>query len=135
MLTFDVNWLAVLVAAVANMLVGAIWYGPLFSKRWMEENGFTMEQIESGQMAPRYMVAILNSVLMAFILANVIAWTGATGLMGGVMLGFLMWLGFNGFSFAANHAFEMRSTSLWFINTGVYLLGLLVIGAILGVWQ
>ena len=42
---FDINWIAVLIGAVVNMMIGAMWYGPLFGERWMEENGFTMEKI------------------------------------------------------------------------------------------
>lgn len=135
MLTFNLNWLAVLVALIANMIIGALWYGPLFGKRWMKELGLTMEDIQSGSMVQPYAVAILNSFLMAFILANVIAWTGTTGIANGLLLGLLMWVGFTGFTFAVNHAFEGRSLQLWVINSGTYLVGLLVMGAILAAWQ
>jgi hypothetical protein len=135
MLTFAVNWLAVLVALIVNMVIGALWYGPLFGKRWMAELGFTTEDIQSGPMVPPYLIAILNSFLMAFVLANAIAWAGVTGILGGLLVGLLMWLGFTGFTFAANHAFEGRSLVLWAINSGTYLVSLLVMGAILAVWQ
>ena len=134
MLSFDVNWLAVGVALIVNMVVGALWYGPLFGKAWMKENGFEMEDLQGGNFSP-YAVAILNSFLMAFILANVIAWTGTTTLLGGALLGFLMWLGFTGFTFAANHAFEMKTVRLWLINSVVYLVGLELMGIILALWQ
>jgi hypothetical protein len=71
---------------------------------------------------------------MAFFLANVLSWTGVSGLGAGIIVGLFMWLGFNGFSFAANHAFEGRSLKLWAVNAGIYLVGLLVMGAILGAW-
>ena len=135
MLTFDLNWLAILVSLIANMIIGALWYGPIFGKRWMSELGLTMEDIQSGSMWQPYSVAILNSFLMAFILANVIAWTGTTGIANGLLLGLLMWVGFTGFTFAVNHAFEGRSIMLWVINSGIYLVGLLVMGAILAAWQ
>lgn len=135
MLTLDVNWLAILVSMIANMVIGALWYGPLLGKRWMKELGLTMEDVESGQMWRPYAIAILNSFLMAFVLAHVIAWAGVTGIAGGLLLGLVMWVGFTGFTFAANHAFEQRSLQLWIINSGTYLVGLLVMGAILAVWQ
>jgi len=72
---------------------------------------------------------------MAFFLANVIAWAGVSGFLPGLLTGLFMWLGFTGFSFAANHAFEGRSALVWFINSGTYLVGLLVMGIILGLWQ
>jgi hypothetical protein len=135
MLTFSLNWLAVLVALIANMVVGALWFGPLFGKQWMKELGLTMEDIEGSDMVKPYGIAILNSFLMAFILANVIHWTGTSTLFGGVLLGLLMWVGFSGFSFAANHAFEGRSAPLWFYNSFGFLFGLIIQGAILGIWQ
>mgnify|MGYP003957455095 FL=1 len=134
MLTFDVNWIAIAVLVIANMALGAIWYGPLFGKPWMEATGIKMDDMEGKNMMPPYAVAIMNSFFMAFFMANVIAWTGTVSIGGGLFLGLLMWLGFTGFSFGVNHAFEMRSLNLWFINSGMYLVGLLIMGAVLAIW-
>lgn len=134
MLTFDVNWIAIIVLMFVNMAIGAVWYGPLFGKPWMEEIGIKLEDIEGKNMMPPYVVAILNSFFMAFFMAQVIAWTGTASMGGGLLLGFFMWLGFTGFSFGVNHAFEMRSALLWMINSGMYLVGLLVMGAVLTIW-
>lgn len=134
MLSFDVNWLAIIVAAVANMIVGAIWYGA-WAEPWLAGIGKTREWANANQNPRDYIVAILNSLAMAFVLANVLAWAGVTGLVGGLVTGLIMWVGFNGLAMGSNHAFEGRSMQLWFINSGVYLVGLLVIGAIVGLWQ
>ena len=69
------------------------------------------------------------------VLANVIAWADVTGIAGGLLLGLVMWIGFTGFTFAVNHAFEGRSIAHWAINACTYLVGLLIMGAILAVWQ
>ncbi|MBT3253470.1 MAG: DUF1761 domain-containing protein [Candidatus Marinimicrobia bacterium] len=134
MLTFDVNWIAIAVLVIANMALGAIWYGPLFGKPWMEATGIKMDDMEGKNMMPPYAVAIMNSFFMAFFMANVIAWTSTASLGGGLLLGLFMWLGFTGLSFGVNHAFEMRSLHLWFINSGMYLIGLLIMGAVLAIW-
>ncbi|HEX6303597.1 MAG TPA: DUF1761 domain-containing protein [Anaerolineales bacterium] len=134
MLSFDVNWIAVIVAVIANMVIGAAWFA-VFANPWMQGVGKTRQEIEGDQDWRPYAVAVLNSFLMAFVLANVIAWSGATGLLGGLVTGLIMWLGFTGFTFAVNHAFEGRSLTLWAINSGTYLVGLLVMGMILGVWR
>lgn len=133
MITFNVNWLAIIIAAVVNMAVGAGWYG-FFAKPWMEGNGFTREQIEADNSSMPYVVAGLNSITMAFVLANVINWTGATGLLNGLLTGLLMWLGFTALSMGSNHAFESRGFKMWGINAGMYMVGLMVIGAIIGVF-
>ena len=135
MLMLNVNWLAVIVCAILNMIVGSLWYRPLFGKRWMKEMGYTQKDIQSGPMWPSYLVAILNSLCMAFVLANVVAWAGATGIGAGLLLGLVVWVGFTGFTFAANHAFEGRTIQHWAINSGTYLVSLMLMGAILAVWQ
>ena len=134
MLSFEVNWIAIVVLMIVNMGIGAVWYGPLFGKPWMEATGIKMEDIESKNMMPPYVIAILNSFFMAFMMANVLIWTGVDSLSGGLLAGLLMWLGFTGFSFGVNHAFELRSLNLWAINSGMYLVGLLIMGAILAIW-
>ena len=134
MLTFDVNWIAILVLIFVNMGLGAVWYGPLFGKPWMEATGISMDDMGGANAGRSYGIAVLNSFFMAFMLANVIAWTGVDGVGGGLLTGLLMWLGFTGLTFGVNHAFEGRSLHLWFINSGMYLVGLLIMGAILAIW-
>ena len=134
MISFDLNWLAVLAAVVANMVVGAVWFG-VFAKPWMEGIGKTREQIQSNQGFAPYAVAILNSLVGAVALANVMSWMGADTAVGGLLAGLVMWVGFSGFAMASNHAFEGRSLKLWGINSGSYLVGLMVMGLIFGVWS
>lgn len=134
MITFDHNWLAIIVAAVANMAIGAGWYG-YFAEPWMAGNGFTREQIEADGDSTPYIWAIANSLVMPFVLANVMAWAGVSGLVNGLLMGLLMWFGFNALSMGSNHAFESRGFQMWGINSGMYMVGLMVIGAILGAWQ
>ena len=134
MLSFSVNWLAVIVSAIANMIIGAIWYGVL-AEPWLEGIGKTREWANENQRPTDYIIALVNSILMAFFLANVMAWAGVSGFGGGLLMGLFMWLGFTGFSFAANHAFEGRSMKLWAVNAGIYLVGLMVMGIILGLWH
>ncbi len=117
------------------MGLGALWYGPLFMKPWAEAVGINLEAVDQSKMVPAYGIAVLNSFMMSFTMANVIAWTGVDSLGSGLLLGLLMWLGFTGFSFGVNHAFEMRSLKLWIINSGMYLVGLLIMGAVLAIWQ
>ncbi|MFK7801630.1 MAG: DUF1761 domain-containing protein [Anaerolineae bacterium] len=131
MITFNVSWLAIIIATVVNMAIGAGWYG-YFAEPWMAGNGFTKEQIEANPSNTPYIVAGANSLVMSFVLANVINWTGATGLLNGLLTGLLMWVGFTALTMGANHAFESRSFTMWGINSGMYMVSLTVIGAIIG---
>ena len=42
-----VNWLAVLVTAIINMVVGFLWYGPLFWRLFLRLIGKREEEIEA----------------------------------------------------------------------------------------
>lgn len=131
MVTFSVNWIAIIIAAVVNMAIGAGWYG-FFAEPWMAGNGFTREDIEADASNTPYIVAGANSLVMSFVLANVINWTGATGFINGLLTGLFMWVGFTALTMGANHAFESRSFTMWGINAGMYMVSLMVIGAIIG---
>jgi len=134
MLTFDVNWIAIVILVVVNMGIGALWFGPLFGKPWMDLVGLQKDDVADKNMFTPFGVAILNSFSMAFFMANIINWTGVESLGGGLLAGLLMWLGFTGITFGVNHAFEMRSFKLWIINSGSYLVGLMIMGAVLAIW-
>jgi len=98
MLTFDVNLLAVVVSAIANMIIGAIWYG-VWAEPWLEGIGKTREWAEENQRPTDYAIAAFNSLIMAFFLANVMVWAGASGILSGLLMGLFMWLGFTGWSY------------------------------------
>ncbi len=135
MLTFEVNWLAVILGTFLNMGLGALWYGPLFGKPWMEAVGLSLDDIKNNPSKLPYPMAIFNSFIMAFMLANVIIWADVSSLGGGMLMGVFMWIGFTGFSFGVNHAFELRSPFVWLINSGMYLVGLIIMGAVLSLWK
>ena len=61
-----INYLAVVLATVAAMLVGWVWYGPLFGKRWRALTGD-----ERPKAAVVYPVAFVANVVTAYVLAYV----------------------------------------------------------------
>ena len=76
----DINWLAVVLAVIAQFVVGAIWYMPLFGKIWGEMHGFdklSKKQQEAMQssMGPWYGVQLafmlVNTVVLAYLIAHV----------------------------------------------------------------
>ena len=42
----QLNWLAIIIAAISTFLIGGFWYS-LFEKQWMAANGFTREFLEA----------------------------------------------------------------------------------------
>ncbi|MEE9225975.1 MAG: DUF1761 domain-containing protein [Bacteroidota bacterium] len=133
----DINYWAVLVAAIANFGLGAVWYSPaLFAKRWlalMKKSEAELEQMKKG--APRaYALSFVGALVMSYVLAHIVDYVQATTVAGGLESGFWLWLGFVGTTNLSGVLFEDRPTGLYLINMGYYLVSLLIMGTILAVW-
>jgi hypothetical protein len=134
-----INYLAIFVAAFIPMVLGAIWYGPLFGQKWMELEGKTEEELRASfNPAKSYGVTFLMAILMAFVLAHVLGtWTDAYGVGGalsGIQGGFWMWLGFVVTVSWQNVAFSGQNITLWVLNILYNLVALMMMGALLGSW-
>ncbi len=91
------NYILILGAGVVSMIVGSIWYGPLFGKKWMEICGATeLDKEKRAEMQkaamPLYFVQFILSLLQFYILLNQITWGGWTAQS--VWVSFFIWLGF-----------------------------------------
>src|ERR1700752_1507680 len=96
-----INYLAVLVASIVGMVLGGLWYGPIFGKQWVALMGWTPEHIEAAKakgMGKSYAIMFVGSLLMAWILAHAIIFASTYlmfyGSLAGAVIGFLNWLGF-----------------------------------------
>lgn len=140
----DVNLLAVLVAGIVPMMVGMVWYGPLFGKRWMALMETTPEEIREGFNPLRtYGISFLLSLVTAFILAQLIADIapgavssmdgGGGSAMVGVHLGLMALVAFVLPVAHQGVAFEGRKAGLAWLNVaynGVALTGQAVVIAL-----
>ena len=130
----DVNWWAVLVAALVPMVLGAMWYSPvLFADRWLRAIGKTQEELGEGPGA-LYGLAVLNAAVLSVVVAVVAGWAGADTLFQGLAVGALVWAAVATTSLV-NSTFAGRPLDLWALDSGYHLLSLLAIGAIVGVWR
>ena len=62
----NINFLVLIGSAFIPLLVGAIYYGPLFGKKWMNVNGFSEEDLKGSNMAVIFGVSLLLSFLLSF---------------------------------------------------------------------
>lgn len=126
------NWVAVVLAAVAIIVVGFIWYLPqVFGTRWAALAGRPLPQV--AQVPPATIVAsVVVALVTAYVLAVVIDGLGAASLTDGAIVGFLAWLGFVATTSYGSVLWEGRPTAYWAINAGNALVGLAVAGAIIG---
>jgi hypothetical protein len=129
------NYPAVVVSAIAYWILGAVWYGVLFSKPWMALEHMTIEQAQSVSPVIPYLVSFLLELLIAYSLAQLCIWRNADTAGRGASVGVLMWIGFVGPISFMNYMFEMRPKELFAINEFYPLAGLVLMGAILGAWK
>lgn len=128
-----VNWLAVLVCGVASMVVGFVYYGPIFQKQYLEAAGFTMEEAQATP-PTYYGASFVFALVEAVILAVLMGAMGSSGVVDGLLAGFMVWLGFVATVTGANALFDKTSTRLWLLQNGNNLIVLLVMGVILALW-
>lgn len=82
--TLSVNYFAIVVGAVFSMAIGAVWYGPLFGKKWLEIVGATAEDLEARKKmqaaaGPLYVVQFVLTLFQVLVLAHLIADTTRVG--------------------------------------------------------
>jgi hypothetical protein len=130
----DINWIAVIVAAVVNMVVGALWYSPqLFGKQWAKVLGKKVSDMGSANTG--YAVTTIGALIQAWVLVHFVRYAGALTFIKGAMVGFWLWLAFVAIVMATNIVFEGRSWKLWQINAGYFLVILVINGGLLAVWR
>jgi hypothetical protein len=128
------NYLAVVVCAVVYWLLGGLWYGLLFSKRWMALENMTEAQAQGMNVALAYIITFVLNLLMAYVLAQLCLWRNANTLGRGAAIGVLLWVGIVGPITYTTYMYEMRPKELFAINEFYPLVGLCLMGAILGAW-
>lgn len=130
------NHLAVIVSALIFFGIGAGWYNA-FATPWLAGIGKTMEDMmrQNGGSPLPYVVGFIAILVMCYTLAWLIGRLGAQSAGAGARTGAVVALGFIAAMLALNYGFEARSTTLWLINAGYALVGLVVAGAIIGGWK
>lgn len=129
------NHAAVVVAAIAYWLLGALWYGVLFGKPWMALEHISMEQAQSMSPVVPYIITFALNLLIAYSLAQICIWRNANTGGRGASVGVLLWIGFIGPITYTTYMYEMRPKELFAINEFFSLAGLVLMGAIIGAWK
>ncbi len=133
---FRLNWVAILVAAIASFIFEALWYS-VFMNQWLAGIGRTREWLVSTGLNPsiQYATAILCSIIVAAVLTICIQASGEQTARRGIICGAVIWFGFIATGWAKEYIFEVRTLQIYVINTGYALIDLMLIGAIVGAWK
>jgi hypothetical protein len=130
------NYLAIVVAAIACFLFEAAWYS-YFLQAWIDGIGRTREWLMASGVNPniQYTTAILCAAVIAGAISCVTQLTGPQTALRGMRVASLMWLSCVMTTWATEYVFEVRTYKLFAINTGFWLIGMVVMGAIVGGWK
>jgi hypothetical protein len=127
----NVNWLAIILAAVANIVVGFLWYGNwAFGKSWMQLSGRTMG--EGQQPGPLYALTVVAALVQAITMAWLAGATGTHSGSAGGLLGLFVGIGFIAPAMFADVIFAGRPPRLHAITAGYQVVAAIVQGAIIG---
>ena len=134
-----INMLAVAIAVVANFVLGFIWYTPLFGKVWGREMGYDPNMKPASSELMKGMVfMVIGNFLMAYVFAhNIAAWSFVPAVaemsaaQNACMATVFTWLGFYLPGDLGSTAWERKSWTLFFINTGYHLASLFLVAMIL----
>jgi hypothetical protein len=134
-----INYLAVLASAIASMIIGAIWYGPLFGKMFSHEMGFeklTPEEREplKKKMGISYGLQFIGSLVMFFVLDWYVVTSFHTGLTSGLGNAFGVWIGFV-VPLALSNTIWGGKWKLFWLNIGCMFVTLMAAGLIMGLWM
>jgi len=130
---FAVNWLAVIVAAVASFAVGAGWYMVL-AKPWMAAIGKTADQINAKDVSPYVWSGIVQLIMAYFIALLTPVLFGEVTIWNGILTAINMWLGFVITSMIQGHRYQGAPWSLTAIDGGYLLVLLIVQGIVIGLF-
>jgi hypothetical protein len=129
------TYIAVVVAALAAWIFGAIWYGVL-GKTWMAASGIAPDEIERRRkerkmpLAPMAM-SFLCEIVMAVLLSLLLAALGVGDLISGAIVGLVLGIGFIATSVLVNNMFQGRKLMLSVIDSAHWIIVLTIEGAVL----
>ena len=137
-LGYDPYFPAILACGLVSLVLGFIWYGPLFGKAWARYTGWTEEKVKSlpaKSMARTYFLTLLAALVTAVALGVLVWEIGASTVGDGIRLGLWTGLGISAMAFATTHLFEHKPLGLWLIVAGYQLVYQVAAAVIVTVWH
>lgn len=142
-MSIPINWWAVIISTIVSVVLGSLWFGPIFGAAWMKTVGISKPDVITPEikkkMTRSYIFVIIGSFIMNFsLLYSVVfgmAYLHVSGVSAGLQAGFWNWLGFIAPVTVGSVIWESRPWKYWLITAGYYLVLLLINGAILSSWM
>jgi hypothetical protein len=136
-----INWLAVLVAALAAFVIGFLWHGPVFGKQWIKLMEIPQAKVDEmqakgmGPMVPHMITSFIEQFVMALVTAHLAAALGITDAMPAVLLAVMLWLGYIVTTLLNTVLWEHRKINLFLFKIVYHLVSLVAIALIVVLWR
>ena len=131
------NWLAVIVSAIVYFCLGAVWFNPkVFGTAWMKGHGISAPTEEEKKHAGKMMgMAFVKTIILTILTAYIVMiinYNGntMTALKIGLVLG-----GIASLPIGINYLFMKKSFTVWLIDGGYHVCGVVITSLILSVWR
>lgn len=126
----ELNWIAIVAAAVSAFVLGGLWYGPVFGNKWAVLVGLSDEDQKNASMVKVFGGAFVLSLIAAAVFA---AFLGPDpGVQFATAAGLAAGLGWVAATFGINYLFAQRPFALWLIDGGYATLQFTLYGFIIG---
>ena len=128
----ELNYLAIAASILAAFVVSTVWYG-VFGAQRAELSEAAAEQ---GAPPPwKIGLELVRSAVVAAVVAGLAALVGVTDLAGALLLGLALWVAFPVVLLTGSMIWENVPARLAAIHAGDWLLKLLAIAVIVGLWR
>lgn len=131
------NWPAVLVAALAYFILGALWYSKLlFANQWIASSGVDMNKPGNrkgvgGIMAFTFLLELVVCIGLGILVYRLML----AGFLSGIKLGVFTGICFAAIGITISYLYQSKPQVLTFIDTGYHITGNILAAVILCVWQ
>lgn len=133
-----INWLAVLVAAAAYFMLGALWYSKaLFGTKWAQlvKLDTSNPDLKKGMGGMLVSTFVLTLIVCFGLEVLVVKFNFLQELSYGIKLGLLTGLAFATTAVSIHYVYENKPTNLYLINNGYHVIGHIIAASILVLWR
>ena len=138
----NINYWAVLVAAVAAIAIGSIWFGPrTFFPVWWKAMGRSADEKPGGEnMGIVFGGTFLGQFVQAFAVAIIVAMqadrgAGQLGTFDGLLIGLVLGVGIAAAASLSHRLFAGQSFKVWAIEVGSDVVSIAVMAIIIAAWR
>jgi hypothetical protein len=133
-MAIEINWIAVVVVALIYFAIVFFWYFPkAFGNLWLKLVG--KESEPKSKIIRDTIIMIPTSFITVLIIEIIMDLTNMNEIASALLLNLLLWIGFVGLIGINQNNFNDRGIKLFLIEYMVYLVGFLIAGLVLAVWQ